>query len=259
MSKFCEIFNHSSEDMVELPDGCVHLAVTSPPYNVGMEYEQDLKLDDYLEFLSVVWKECYRVLCKGGRICVNIAGTFQNPYVPLHAFVIEQMLRIGFEMRGEIVWNKGMSGKGFSSTAWGSWRSASNPVLREIHEYILIFSKEQFNRPPLEKKSLTMTPNEFMDYTQSVWEISRHSDESSAKLGHPAPFPVELAHRLIKLYSFEGDIVLDPFMGSGTTALAAQRLKRQWVGYEVEKRYIKLAEGRLLQIDIDLDGHKKRG
>ena len=123
--------------MSELPDYSVHLMVTSPPYNVRKEYDEDLTLEEYLNLLHVVFKETYRVLVTGGRACINIANLGRKPYLPLHALIIQTMLEIGFLMRGEIIWDKAASAS--PSTAWGSWQSASNPVLRDVHEYILVF------------------------------------------------------------------------------------------------------------------------
>ncbi|MDL1973112.1 MAG: site-specific DNA-methyltransferase, partial [Deltaproteobacteria bacterium] len=137
-----KILCKSSERMEELPDNSIHLMVTSPPYNVGKDYGRDLSLKEYREFLKRVWKEVYRVLVPGGRACINIADFGREPYIPLHVFVVEDMLDIGFLMRGEIIWNK--AGSASPSTAWGSWLSAANPTLRDIHEYILVFSKETF-------------------------------------------------------------------------------------------------------------------
>jgi modification methylase len=135
----------SSEKMDELPDSCIHLAVTSPPYNVGKTYDQDLTLAEYRHLLKTVFSEVFRVLVAGGRACVNVANLGRKPYIPLHSYVIADMLDIGFLMRGEIIWNKGSSAG--ASTAWGSWQSASNPSLRDTHEYILMFSKGSFSRP----------------------------------------------------------------------------------------------------------------
>jgi len=234
------LFCRSSESMTELPDNSVHLMVTSPPYNVGKEYDKDFSLEQYLSFLSRVWGEVLRVLAPGGRACVNLANLGRKPYIPLHAFVIRDMLALGYLMRGEIIWNKGSSGS--SSTAWGSWRSAANPTLRDIHEYVLVFSKGAFRRESGPERRSTLSRDEFLEYTRSVWTISA---ESARRVGHPAPFPVELPYRLIQLYTFEGDVVLDPFMGSGQTAIAALRSGRRYVGYETEREYIRLAERRI--------------
>jgi len=235
-----KIFCKSSERMEELPDNSIHLMVTSPPYNVGKEYDENLSLQEYRNFLIRVWKEVYRVLVPGGRACINIANLGRKPYIPLHAFIIEDMQKIGFLMRGEIIWNKGSTAS--PSTAWGSWLSAKNPVLRDIHEYILVFSKDTFTRANHNNERATISKEEFLELTKSIWTFGA---ESAKKIGHPAPFPVELPLRCIKLYTFENDIVLDPFMGSGTTAVAALMTNRKFIGYDVDKNYVKLAEKRI--------------
>lgn len=234
-----KIFCKSSERMDELPDNSIHLMITSPPYNVGKEYDANLTLSEYRTFLRMVWGEVKRVLVLGGRVCINIANLGRKPYIPLHTFIIEDMLELGFLMRGEIIWNKASSGS--PSTAWGSWLSAKNPTLRDIHEYILVFSKGMFARESNGRKS-TISKEEFLEFTKSVWTFSA---ESASKVGHPAPFPIELPYRLIQLYSFENDIVLDPFMGSGQTAIASLKTNRYYVGYEINKDYVKLAEKRI--------------
>ncbi|NMC80950.1 MAG: site-specific DNA-methyltransferase [Chloroflexi bacterium] len=234
-----QIFCHSSTAMHELPDGSVHLMVTSPPYNVGKEYDADLTLDEYRSFLLQVWREVIRVLVPGGRLCINLANLGRRPYLPLHAFVIQDLLSLGLLMRGEILWNKAASSS--TSTAWGSWCSPQNPTLRDVHEYILVFSKDSFSRPRGDRQS-TIRREEFLAFTRSIWTFPA---ETARKVGHPAPFPVELPYRLIQLYTFEGEVVLDPFMGSGQTALAAIRAGRHYVGYEIEARYVALAQERV--------------
>ncbi len=240
------IFGGSSETMAQLPDNSVHLMVTSPPYNVGKDYDTDLTLEEHLAFLKRVWAETYRVLVPGGRACINIANLGRKPYLPLHAFMVRDMLDLQFLMRGEIIWDKGASAS--ASTAWGSWQSAANPTLRDIHEYILVFSKGSFQRRQPEAahngRKDTISREEFLEYTKSVWDFPA---ESARKIGHPAPFPVELPYRLIQLYTFEGDVVLDPFMGSGQTALAALKSKRHFVGYEINPGYRKLALKRIAE------------
>jgi len=234
------IFCKSSEKMDELPDCSVHLMVTSPPYNVGKEYDDDLTLDEYRAFLKRVMTEVYRVLVPGGRACINVANFGRRPYLPLHALVIQDMLEVGFLMRGEIIWDK--AGSASPSTAWGSWCSPSNPCLRDTHEYILVFCKKVFKRNKPSFRKPTITRDEFLEFTKSVW---RFPAEQASKIGHPAPFPVELPYRLIQLYTFEGEVVLDPFIGSGTTAIAALKTGRSFVGYEVDPNYVALANQRI--------------
>ncbi|MDD3554548.1 MAG: site-specific DNA-methyltransferase [Deltaproteobacteria bacterium] len=234
------IIQGNAEYMKELPDNSVHLMVTSPPYNVTKEYDMDLTLEEYLQLLRNVFAETYRVLVYGGRACINVANLGRKPYIPLSDYISQLMLEIGYFMRGEIIWHKG-AGAGVSM-AWGSWQSATNPVLRDTHEYILVFSKGSFSRKRPEGKFDTITREQFMEWTKSVWVMN---PESAKKVGHPAPFPVELPYRLIQLYTFTDDIVLDPFMGSGSTAIAALQSGRRYVGYEIDSKYIKLAEARI--------------
>lgn len=228
----------SSEDMGELPDTSVHLMVTSPPYNVGKEYDADITLEEYLAFLRRVWKEVLRVLIPGGRACINVANLGRKPYIPLHTYIARDMVEAGFLMRGEIIWDKGASAS--PSTAWGSWRSAANATLRDVHEYVLVFSKDTFTRKSVRRS--TISREEFLEFTKSVWTFPA---VSARQVGHPAPFPLELPYRCLQLYTFEGDTVLDPFMGSGQTALAAVKTGRHYVGYEVEEEYVRLAERRV--------------
>ncbi len=234
-----QLYCKSSETMEELPDDCVHLMVTSPPYNVSKEYDDNLNLKEYLFLLKRVWSETYRVLVPGGRACINVANLGRKPYIPLHSYIINQMTEIGYLMRGEIIWNKASSAS--PSTAWGSWRSAANPVLRDVHEYILVFSKGSFGRESNGKES-TITREQFLEWTKSVWTFSAMP---ARRVGHPAPFPEELPHRLIQLFTYVDDVVLDPFMGSGTTCLAAATDGRRYVGYDSNNEYVELARKRL--------------
>lgn len=229
----------SAENMREIPDNSVQLMITSPPYNVSKEYDEDLSLKQYLTFLENSFKETYRVLVNGGRACINVANLGRKPYIPLSDYISKMMNKIGFNMRGEIIWNKAASAS--PSTAWGSWMSASNPTLRDIHEYILIFSKGDYKLERKGRKN-TIQKEQFMEWTKSIWTMNA---ESARRIGHPAPFPEELPYRLIQLYSFKGDIILDPFMGSGTTAVSAIKSERKFVGYDISQEYIDLAEKRL--------------
>jgi len=243
-----KIFCSSSEQMKELPDNSVHLMITSPPYNVGKEYDKDLSMEEYLTLLKNVFKETKRVLVTGGRVCINVANLGRKPYIPLHSHIIKIMSELGFLMRGEIIWDKSSSAG--SSTAWGSWQSAKNPTLRDVHEYILIFSKDNYSRE--NKKKDTITRDEFIQFTKSIWNFKAASAKS---IGHPAPFPEELPRRLMELYSFENDVVLDTFIGSGQTAIAAIKAKRNYVGYDIDKTYCELAEKRIK----DITGQTKLG
>jgi len=234
------IFCKSSEDMEEIPDYSVHLMVTSPPYNVTKEYDENLTLDEYRGLLKKVFSDVYRKLVTGGRACVNLANLGRKPYIALHSYIIQDMLEIGFLMRGELIWNKASSAS--PSTAWGTWLSAANPVLRDIHEYILVFSKEAFNRKKLPGKVSTITKEQFLEFTKSVWTFPA---ESARKVGHPAPFPIELPHRLIQLYTFKDEVILDPFCGSGSTCIAAIKAGRHYIGYDTEEEYVRLAERRI--------------
>lgn len=231
----------TAENMIELPSNSVHLMITSPPYNVSKEYDQDLSLTEYLLLLENAFKETYRVLVNGGRACINVANLGRKPYIPLSDYISKIMLEIGFNMRGEIIWNKAASAS--PSTAWGSWQSAANPILRDIHEYILVFSKGEYKREK-GKKENSITKEQFMEYTKSIWTMNA---ESARRIGHPAPFPEELPFRLIQLYSFKDDVVLDPFMGSGTTALSAIKTNRKFIGYDISQDYINLSERRVNQ------------
>jgi site-specific DNA-methyltransferase (adenine-specific) len=244
-SRLDVIHRSSSEQMSELPDHSVHLMITSPPYNASKIYDDDLTLDEYLSLLRSVFAETQRVLVPGGRACINIANLGRKPYIPLHAYLIHEMLELGFYMRGEIIWNKASSAG--ASTAWGSWLSAANPVLRDVHEYILVFSKATFSRDGHDQVS-TISRADFLELTKSVWTFP---SVSARQIGHPAPFPEELPRRLIQLYSFQGDVILDPFCGSGSTCLAARRTGRRYVGYEINPEYADLAEQRLEEADME--------
>ena len=179
-----------------------------------------------------------RVTESGGRLVVNVANLGRKPYIPFSDQFTNMLTKLGFIMRGEIIWQKSKGAN--ANFAWGSWLSASNPVIRDLHEYCLVFSKESFNR---NKEGVsTIDKEEFMDSTLSIWNIL---PAKAKKIGHPAPFPVELPKRFINLYSFKKDLVLDPFIGSGTTAIASKQLQRNYVGYEINKDYIEIADKRL--------------
>jgi len=224
--------------MAAIPDHSVALAFTSPPYNVGKTYEDDMSLEQYLTLIREVGQEVYRALRPGGRYVINIANLGRKPYIPLHALFYDVHTALDFLPMGEVIWQKGKGANG--SCAWGSWQSAKSPRLRDIHEYLLVFAKQDFSRP--DRGESDIERDEFMASTLSVWNIPA---ESAKRVGHPAPFPVALASRVIQLYSYVDDVVLDPFMGSGTTCVAAQQLGRHYVGYDLSSDYCELAQKRI--------------
>lgn len=285
------IIHGDARDMAAVPDGAVQLVVTSPPYNVAKDYadhNDSLALDEYQAMLAAVWRECHRVLAPGGRLCINVANTDRKPYLSLVSLIDEQLRTSADQWlhRGHIIWDKGASAG--ISTAWGSFGRASNPTLRDVHEYITVWSKDQLK---LDGAGATgITGNEFVAWTRSVWrpedrlkELERRIAEKLADarkrgkddawlaesiaravwgqvtepggsvwemitetgVDHPAPFPEELPRRLLLLYTQPGDVVLDPFMGSGSTAIAAVLTGRRFVGYELSIEYCQLAERRV--------------
>jgi|TARA_B110000438_G_scaffold93948_2_gene93382 site-specific DNA-methyltransferase (adenine-specific) len=234
------ILNKSAEKMDELIDNCVSLTITSPPYNVGKLSDSDLSDDDYWILIEECFKEVYRVTESGGRLVINVANLGRKPYIPFSNMFTQIMLDLGFLMRGEIIWQKSKGAN--ANFAWGSWLSASNPVIRDIHEYCLVFSKDGMSKG-IKGKS-TLEKEEFMDSTLSIWNIN---PARAKKIGHPAPYPIELVERFINLYSYEKDLILDPFIGSGTTAIAANNLNRDYIGYEISEEYCELANKRIIE------------
>jgi len=245
MSYLNKIFCGSSVNMTKLPNASIDLIITSPPYNAQIEYDNyndNQPLETFLELLQSVWKECFRVLKIGGRLCINVGNILRKPYIPLTAYTARACNEIGFIMRGEIIWFKSNM-KNKTSTQWGSWKSPSNPCLYDAHEYIQIYSKQD---PKIQHKGETdLTKKEFMEWTKGEWYFN--TINTHQKLGHPVPFPEELPRRLIKLYSWIDDVVLDPFCGSGTTPYVAKMLKRKYVGYDLSPKYCKISKTRCSQ------------
>lgn len=255
------LFCGDAADMsdAQVADRSVALVVTSPPYFAGKEYEADLEggrvpsnYVDYLEKLHDVLAICAAKLEPGGRMAVNVANLGRKPYRSLSADVISILQDdLGLLMRGEIIWRKAKGAGG--SCAWGSFRSPANPVLRDLTERVIVASKDRFDRalPRRRREELglphqpTIQADEFLDATLDVWEIP---PESATRVGHPAPFPVDLPRRLIELYTYRGDLVLDPFMGSGTTAVAAVATDRRYVGFDTDPAYVELAEQRISRL-----------
>lgn len=235
------VYCASSEHMAAIPDASVGLAFTSPPYNVGKEYDADLSLDEYLGLIAGVARDVWRVLVPGGRYVVNVANAGRKPYIPLTAHFHYAHKNAGFLPVGEVIWQKAAGAGG--NCAWGSWKSAKAPSLRDVHEYLLVFTKERFGRP--DRGVSDIEREDFMASTLSIWNIR---PESAKRVGHPAPFPVALAERVIRLWSYVGDVVLDPFVGSGTTCVAAKKLGRRFVGYDISEDYCARARQRIGEV-----------
>ncbi len=242
------------DDHGDVADNSVALVVTSPPYFAGKEYEAALGVGHvpadyhaYLGMLDEVFGQCFDKLEPGGRIAVNVANLGRKPYRSLSRDVIDLLERQGYLLRGEIIWQKSHAAGG--SCAWGTYQRPGNPVLRDVSERIIVASKGRFDRAlsPSERAADgrpsegTISMDEFVDATIDIWDIP---SESATRVGHPAPFPVELPRRLIELYTYRGDLVLDPFMGSGSTAVAAIRTERHYVGFDTDEDYVALAERR---------------
>jgi site-specific DNA-methyltransferase (adenine-specific) len=245
--------------MDAIDDGSVALVVTSPPYFAGKQYEEELDREgvpssylEYLELLRDVFAECKRKLEPGGRIAVNVANLGRKPYRSLSADVIKILqddLRL--LLRGEVIWRKGEGASG--SCAWGSFRSAGNPVLRDVTERVVIASKGRFDRAHSTKArqasglpfASSLSSDEFMAATLDVWEIA---PERASRVGHPAPFPVALPERLIRLYTYADDLVVDPFMGSGSALVAAARTGRRFAGYDLDPEYVSIARARVAAV-----------
>lgn len=240
----------------QVADRSVALVVTSPPYFTGKEYETDLAAGhvpasyvEYLEMLHDVLAVCLTKLEPGGRMAINVANLGRKPYRSLSADVISILQDdLGMLLRGEIIWQKARGAGG--SCAWGSYRSPQNPVLRDVTERVIVASKGRFDRAlkrqAREQRGLpheaTIATDDFLEATIDVWEMPA---ASATRVGHPAPFPVELPRRLIELYTYQGDLVLDPFIGSGSTAVAAVETSRHYVGFDTEPSYVELARERL--------------
>ena len=259
------VFHRDARAMTDaqVADRSVALVVTSPPYFAGKEYETDMaeghvpaSYVEYMEMLRDVFAVCLSKLEPGGRMAVNVANLGRKPYRSLSADVISLLQDdLGMLLRGEIIWQKAKGAGG--SCAWGSYRSPQNPVLRDVTERVIIASKGRFDRAvkraDRETRGLPHDPSieadEFLEATIDVWEIPA---ERATKIGHPAPFPVALPRRLIELYTYADDLVLDPFLGSGTTAVAAVETGRHYVGFDTESDYITLAEERIAAVEESL-------
>lgn len=249
----------------EIPEGSVHLAITSPPYNVGLDYDghiDRMSYTEYLAWLLPVWRELHRVLVDGGRFALNVAPTSIKDFKPIHYDLAAQLRDLGFIMRTEILWYKQTMRR---RTAWGSWKSPRNPHIIPSWEYVLVFSKGSWTLEG-DKNLADIAGEEFIKFSDGFWPIGpetkgrqpflkslypprRGRETPKAKQhGHPAPFPEELIYRLIKFYSYRGNVVLDPFGGTGTVAVVAKKTGRHFIHVDVSKKYCQIATQRLAQL-----------
>lgn len=236
------------EVMKLIPDKSVHLAITSPPYNVGIEYDNHddrMSYDAYLAWLEKVWLETKRVLVSGGRFALNIAPTSIKNFRPIHHDFANQLKKIGMIFRTEIIWYKQTMRR---RTAWGSWKSPANPHIVPSWEYILVFSKDTWKLTG-DPKDADITAEEFMRFSDGYWYIPPETN----RRGHPAPFPEELVYRLIKFYSYRGNVVLDMFGGTGTVALVAHRTGRKFIHIDISEEYCRIAYRRLQEAQSQLE------
>jgi site-specific DNA-methyltransferase (adenine-specific) len=228
----------------QFPNDSIDIIITSPPYNFGLEYENDrkndaVKWDEYFRKLNNIWKECVRVLKPGGRLCVNIQPLFSD-YIPTHHLISKQLLDLGLLWKGEILWDK--HNYNCKYTAWGSWKSPSMPYLKYTWEFIEIFCKKTHKKIG-NPRDIDITADQFKKWVYARWDIA--PERNMKKYNHPAMFPEELVVRLLKLFSYKNDIVLDPFNGVGTTTAVAKRLNRRYIGIDISEEYCKTAIRRL--------------
>jgi DNA modification methylase len=227
-----------------MPDRCVDLVITSPPYNFGHVYAQDEHDDtrewnDYFTTLNKTWSECYRVLKPGGRMAVNIQPLFSD-YIPTHHVVSSQLRALGFLWKAEILWEKNNYNAKY--TAWGSWKSPSMPYLKYTWEFIEVFDKETHKKAG-DRERIDITDTEFKEWVIGKWSFP--PEIRMKEYHHPAMFPEELPRRLMKLFSYQGDIVLDPFNGAGTTTLVAWKTRRRFIGIDISREYCECALNRI--------------
>ncbi|MDE2020505.1 MAG: site-specific DNA-methyltransferase [Patescibacteria group bacterium] len=238
------ICGDSAKELQGIPSDSVDIIITSPPYNFGLEYTDDDKedavnWDEYFSKINVIWKECARVLKPGGRLCLNVQPLFSD-YVPTHHLMSKQLLELGLMWKGEILWEK--NNYNCKYTAWGSWKSPSMPYLKYTWEFVEVFSKATHKKIG-DASNIDITGDEFKKWVYAKWSIA--PERNMKEHGHPAMFPKELVFRLLKLFSYKGDIVLDPFNGVGTTTVCAAETGRKYIGIDVSDKYCKAAEKRI--------------
>jgi len=243
------ICGDAQDILVRIPDRSIDLIITSPPYNFGHTYAQDTHDDthewnEYFEKLLQVWTECERVLKPGGRIAVNVQPLFSD-YVPTHHIISRQLARLGLLWKAEFLWEKNNYNAKY--TAWGSWKSPSMPYIKYTWEFIEVFDKETHKKSG-DREDIDITADEFKEWVIGKWSFPPETRMKDYE--HPAMFPEELPRRLMKLFSYKNDIVLDPFNGAGTTSLVARKQGRRFIGIDVSEQYCAMALKRVTEVDI---------
>ena len=236
------ICGDSQTVLQRLPNNCVDLIFTSPPYNFGLEYESsadDYNWDAYFKKLFYILDECIRVLKYGGRLIINVQPLFSD-YIPSHHLISKHCIKRKLIWKGEVLWEK--NNYNCKYTAWGSWKSPSNPYLKYTWEFIEIFCKGEMKKTG-EKENIDISADEFKEWVVAKWSVS--PERKMKKYDHPAMFPEALAERILKLFSYQNDIILDPFNGAGTTTAVAKRLNRIFLGIDISELYCKTAMDRL--------------
>ncbi len=238
------IVGDAEEVLKGLPADSVDMVITSPPYNFGHAYAHDPAEDtrewnEYFDKLHRIWEECYRILKPGGRIAINVQPLFSD-YVPTHHIISNQLLRIGFLWKAEILWEK--SNYNAKYTAWGSWQSPSMPYIKYTWEFIEVFDKLT-HRKVGSREGIDITADEFKEWVYGRWNIA--PEGRMREFGHPAMFPEEIPYRLMRLFTYRGDIVVDPFNGAGTTTVVAYRLRRRFIGIDISPDYCRTAYERV--------------
>ena len=236
------ITGDSAEVLTHLPDNCIDIVITSPPYNFGLDYKKHRDTDNwhaYFDKLFSIFDECVRVVKYGGRIIVNVQPLFSD-YIPTHHIISKFFLDKGLIWKGEILWEK--NNYNCKYTAWGSWKSPSSPYLKYTWEFLEIFCKGDLKKPG-NKEDIDISDGEFKSWVNAKWSIVPERDMQ--KYGHPAMFPEKLVLRALKLFSFRGDVVLDPFNGVGTTTLTAHHFGRNYIGVDCSPEYCETAKRRI--------------
>jgi site-specific DNA-methyltransferase (adenine-specific) len=229
-----------------IPPSSIDLMITSPPYNVDIHYnshDDDLSYEEYLEFTKKWLKKCFELAKNECRFCLNIPlDKNKGGQKSVGADITKIAKDVGWKYHSTIIWNEGNISR---RTAWGSYMSASAPYVIAPVELILVLYKESWKKTCKSRRN-DITKQEFMDWTNGVWTFSGQSKKGAG--GHPAPFPIELPRRCVKLFSFVGEIVFDPFLGSGSTLLASYQNNRRGVGVDIDEDYCNIAKKRLLEV-----------